>query len=165
MAEADLIDRLWARRHELSEAEWAEASPILLGYAAAAKWERSLVPEDDRLRHIIDRDRYIVAACLGSIKRAIAGRDWLHPGGGRGAYEWDDDRFREEFAAAISEIELALKPLEIVAWDKADCTQISERVAVARDMARLILALPHRPRTMIAADLGLPCPACQGLRE
>jgi hypothetical protein len=120
------------------------------------------VEDVDHLRHVIDRDRYIVAAALGSIKQTIAGYAWLM-GEGRGPYEWDDDRYRDEFRDAVEAIERATEPLTKVAWDKSDCTRIEERVVAAKHAAREMLALPHRKREMIAADLGLPCPACKQL--
>lgn len=31
-----LVERLWTRRHELTDAEWLEAAPVLLGMQVAA---------------------------------------------------------------------------------------------------------------------------------
>lgn len=107
--------------------------------------------EVQRLMHVIDRDRYVVAACLGQINAAIDGRVWLLEG--RGPYEWDDDRYREEFGDALKSIREAAQPLSIVAWDKSDCTRIEERVKAARHAARELLAKPIGPRAMIAADV------------
>lgn len=119
--------------------------------------------EIEHLRHVIDRDRYIVAAVAGSIDRAISGYQWLL-GEGRGPYEWDDDRFRDEFRHAVAAIEEAAKPLLHVAWDKTDCTRIEERVEAARLAAREVLNRPVPNRVMIAADLGLSCAYCTELR-
>ncbi|MBM3929502.1 MAG: hypothetical protein FJ335_13765 [Sphingomonadales bacterium] len=101
--------------------------------------------------HVIDRDRYVVAHCANQIEQAIRGREWLTQG--RGPYEWDDDRFYEEFADAVEAIREAAKPLAIVAWDKSDCTRIAERVNAARLAARELLAKPIGPREMVAADI------------
>lgn len=101
--------------------------------------------------HVIDRDRYVVAHCLGEIERQIRGREWLTQS--RGPYEWDDDRFYAEFADAIEAIRDAVKPLAVVAWDKTDCTRIEERVNAARLAARELLSRPLGPRQMIAADV------------
>lgn len=120
--------------------------------------------EVDRLMHVIDRDRYIVAAVVGAIKRAINGRAWLL-GEGRGPYEWDDERYKDEFRGAVEEIESAAEPLAHVGWDKTDCTQIEERVEAARLAAREFLNRPVPKRQMIAADIGLPCHACTALRH
>jgi hypothetical protein len=111
--------------------------------------------EVDHLKHVIDRDRYVVAIVLQRIKHEIAGREWLRSDG-RGPYEWDDERYKDEFSDAIDAIESAFEPLRIVAWDKSDCTKIEERVKAAREAAREILAKPHGPREMIAADLNAP---------
>lgn len=123
----------------------------------------TLADESEHLRHVLDRDRYIVAAVVGSIRKAIAGYQWLL-GEGRGSYEWDDDRFRDEFRHAVDAIEEAAKPLAHVGWDKTDCTRIEERVEAARLAAREVLNRPLPKRDMIAADLGLPCAYCTSLR-
>jgi hypothetical protein len=107
--------------------------------------------EVERLMHVIDRDRYVVAHCVGAITDAIHGRTWVLEG--RGPYEWDDDRYREEFGDALKAIEEAVQPLRIVAWDKSDCTRIEARVNAAKLAARKLLEKPHGPRDMIAADL------------
>lgn len=105
----------------------------------------------ERLMHVLDRDRYVVAYCLGLIETAVRGREWLLEG--RGPYEWDDDRYREEFGDAIRSIREAAQPLKIVAWDKADCTRIEERVNAAKLAARALLARPAAPRSMIATEI------------
>ncbi len=79
---------------------------------------------------ILERERTLVAEGVTAIKKAIDGREWLTEG--RGSYEWDDDRWHSEFAAAISEILTALKPLEKVAADWSNCPQKWEDVQKAR---------------------------------
>lgn len=125
--------------------------------------QAELADEVDRLMHVIDRDRYIVAAVVGAIRRAINGRAWLL-GEGRGPYEWDDERYKDEFRGAVEEIEAAAEPLAHVGWDKTDCTGIEERVEAARLAARDFLNRPAPKREMIAADIGLPCLSCTALR-
>ena len=107
--------------------------------------------EVERLTHVIDRDRYVVAHCLVAINEAVAGRTWLLEG--RGPYEWDDDDYRKEFGDALRSIREAAEPLAVVGWDKSDCTRIEERVNAARLAARELLAKKHGPREMILADI------------
>ena len=118
--------------------------------------------EVERLMHVIDRDRYVVAHCVGAIKEAIKGRAWLLEG--RGPFEWDDDDYRKEFGGALTAIEEAAAPLAIVGWDKSDCTRIEERVNAARLAARELLAKPHGHREMILADI-YPAPDATQTRE
>jgi len=108
----------------------------------------------DHLEHVIDRDRYVVAAGLTTIIRALRSYAWLV--GSRGPYDCDDDDYRKEFSDVVTYIETALDPLRKVAWDKSDCTDITERVIRAKEAANEILKSPPVPRMMIEADLGLP---------
>ena len=137
--------------------EWAEkiAKDVAASLTPSAAVQTAPVVQNsaevDRLMHVIDRDRYVVAACVGEIERQIRSREWLTQG--RGPYEWDDDRFYEEFADAIGAIRDAVKPLAIVGWDKSDCTRIEARVNAARLAARDLLAKPIGPRDMVHADI------------
>jgi hypothetical protein len=109
-------------------------------------------PIADHLRHVIDRDRYIVAACIGQIERACRGREWTLEG--RGPYEWDDDDYRKEFGIWLEDVLASLEPLRKVAWDKSDCDNSEARVIAAKEAASEMLKRPHGPREMIAADIG-----------
>jgi DNA repair exonuclease SbcCD ATPase subunit len=86
--------------------------------------------ERDAARAGLERDRTKLADALKPIREATASRFWLTEG--RGCYEWDDDRYREEFGHAIAEINDAIKGLESVATDWRDCPQTSAEVAKAR---------------------------------
>ena len=79
---------------------------------------------------VIERDRSLVAGVIPAIEKAIKGHEWLRLG--RGSYEWDDDRWRDEFAAAINEIEEAIQPLKRVAADLTSSPQLSAEVARIR---------------------------------
>ena len=68
----------------------------------------------------LEWERTEVAKGVESIKQAIKLRNWLTEG--RGPYTYNDDRWMEEFAAAIKEIESALEPLEIIARDTSNRT-------------------------------------------
>jgi hypothetical protein len=110
-----------------------------------------LFAQIEHQEHVIDRDRYVVAHCVGAIETAARARTWLLEG--RGPYEWDDDRYREEFGDALRSIEQAAQPLKIVGWDKSDCTLLEERVNAAKLAAKEMLAQPPGPRAMIWADI------------
>jgi len=64
--------------------------------------EEKLFEERDRstrLRRLLDRDRTGLAAALSGILRECNGSIWIAEG--RGAYEWDDDRYRDETRAFV----------------------------------------------------------------
>lgn len=116
-----------------------------------AEIEAATIERCEQLMHVIDRDRYIVAHGVNQIRAAIDGHSWLLEG--RGPYEWDDDRYRDEFGDAVKRIEAAMEPLRRVAWDKSDCTRITERVIAAKEAASEMLKQPIGPREMIATDI------------
>jgi hypothetical protein len=127
----------------------------------SAKTEPSAAGLED-MRHLLDRDRYIVAIALGHIKRALNGHRWLLEG--RGPYEWDDDRYRDEFADWVANVEAATGLLAKLAWDKDACETEADKVAAAREAARVYAVDPPvGHRTMLPSDLGLPCPSCAAL--
>jgi len=78
----------------------------------------------------LEYDRTKVAESVTAIKTSIRRREWLAES--RGSYEYDDERYQQEFGAAIKEIETSLEPLARIAanWDK--CPRDSESVAKAR---------------------------------
>ena len=78
----------------------------------------------------LEGDRTKVADCLSRANHAIASRDWLTEG--RGSYEWNDDRWHAEFAAAADEIKEALAPLTKIAADWKFCPKTAAEVAKAR---------------------------------
>jgi hypothetical protein len=86
----------------------------------------------EHLRHVIDRDRYVAAACLGAIEKVLHSRSWLREAG-RGSYAYDDERYQQEFGLAFDEITAALQPLRHLAKDKSDCTTDESKVKAARE--------------------------------
>lgn len=92
----------------------------------------------------LESDRTKVAECITKAKREIDSRHWITEG--RGSYEWDDDRYREEFYAAAVSIRSALEPLDKIAADWSQCPKSAKAVAEARidleaEVARLLAAL------------------------
>jgi hypothetical protein len=84
----------------------------------------------ERLRAIIERDRTEVARGIGAVRNEIRAREWLRLG--RGSYEYNDDRWRDEFGAAIDAIEAAMEPLRKVASNLRDSPVTAEAIAAAR---------------------------------
>ncbi len=86
--------------------------------------------EIERLQAVNEQDRTAVAEGLQTIFQAIKGREWLRLG--RGSYEWDDDRWKDEFGAALDEIWDALEPLRQIAGNLKDCPATQAAVDAAR---------------------------------
>lgn len=87
----------------------------------------------DRLQAIIERDRTQVARAIVVVRNAIRAHEWLKLG--RGSYEYNDDRWRDEFGAALDEIEAAMAPLRAVAANLNDSPTSAEAIAAARALA------------------------------
>jgi hypothetical protein len=87
-----------------------------------------------RLQDTLDTERYKVALGVQAIRKAVEGRQWLSEGG-RGSYTYDDERYQQEFGAALDEISAALKPLRSIARDWSDCPTDPLRVAANRKAA------------------------------
>ena len=130
---ADLIARLRARadNHDKLMGNLAYYGPIDAALdRAAADALICPVTEAARLSAVIERDRTTVADGIQAIRKAISSHEWLRLG--RGSYEWDDDRWKDEFGAAIDAIETALDPLRKVAIDWSDCPTRTEEIMAAR---------------------------------
>lgn len=95
--------------------------------------------EIERLKDVIDVDRYKVAIGVEAVTKALNCRRWLSEGG-RGPYAWDDERYQQEFGGAISEIDAALATLRGVSRDWSDSPLDPLRVAANRKAARAALA-------------------------
>jgi hypothetical protein len=76
----------------------------------------------------LERDRTNVMETVNAVHSEIAGRQWLLDG--RGPYGWDDDRYKDEFAAALDAIR---KPLEVLRKIGADWTNCPTDPAAIRD--------------------------------
>ena len=87
--------------------------------------------EVGRLRDKLESDRAIVCDGLHEIGDAIKSVEWLRLG--RGSYEWDDDRWKDEFGTAIDAIFVSLDPLRRVAGDWTDCSRDPRDIKRARE--------------------------------
>lgn len=99
-------------------------------HARAEKAER----ERDDARAANERDRTEIIVAVNALTDAFARRDWLIRGG-RGSYEWDDDRFRDEFRDAMAEFEPHVDRLRRIGADRTDCPETWAEVLAARATA------------------------------
>ena len=79
---------------------------------------------------LIERDRSKLAAGLSALDEVIRRREWLAEG--RGPFEWDDDRYRDEFTATAAEIRAAVADLRSIARDWTGCPTDSALIAASR---------------------------------
>lgn len=102
--------------------------------AIAKSWEDIdvLIAEVDRLKRVNERDRSAIALWVERLRAEI--RRSYAMAEGRGSYEWDDDRYRDEFKNAFGRLEKALDKAikDTHAHDLTDCPARSEEVAAAR---------------------------------
>lgn len=78
----------------------------------------------------IEHDRTSLCSPIAAMRKALQSREWLRLG--RGSYEWNDDRWRDEFAEACNEIYAAIEPLQKVASDWTHCSRDGKSVESAR---------------------------------
>lgn len=90
----------------------------------------ALEAEIKRLGNRLEYDRSEVAGGIAAVENAIKGREWLREG--RGCYEYDDDRWKDEFGGALDEIREALQPLRRIAKDWSDCPTEPDDIKQAR---------------------------------
>lgn len=79
-------------------------------------------------RNALDRDQTGLAAALARVIRVTEGYWWVTEG--RGSYEWDDERYREETATALSTVAVMAK-LALVASGNLAAVVIQGREASA----------------------------------
>ncbi|GJD85428.1 hypothetical protein [Methylobacterium haplocladii] len=105
---------------------------LIAGPLASVLAERNAaLAERDEARRALERDRSTVAVTVNKMRESLRGRAWLLEGG-RGPYEWDDDRFREEFSQALDEIAAPLDVLRGIARDWSNCPTDQAEIDLAR---------------------------------
>lgn len=62
-----------------------------------------LIEENRKLQDAVDRDKSGLAGALGAVLKEVEGRRWVVQG--RGSYEWNDDKYRQETGWALEAIE------------------------------------------------------------
>lgn len=82
------------------------------------------------LEAVIEADRTRIIDGVNAVKAALNSRFWLTEG--RGHYEWDDDRYREEFRDAANAVLEAFRLLETIGADLSNCPQTTKDVIKAR---------------------------------
>lgn len=66
-----------------------------------------LIEENRKLQDAIDRDKTGLAGALVGVLDEVKGRRWVVQG--RGSYEWNDDKYRQETGLALDAIEKIAK--------------------------------------------------------
>lgn len=89
----------------------------------------------ERAEAALERDRTKVAETINAVRSEIAGREWVLTG--RGPYDWDDDRYRAEFAQALAAIRGPIDSLRSIARDWSNCPVDPEKIKAARTPAAL----------------------------
>lgn len=87
-------------------------------FAAFNKMRNELCDAQAKLDEALcanELDRRSLHAVVSSLEAEITGRMWLIEG--RGCYEWDDDKYQQEFGWAIHAIQEKLEPLRKIASD------------------------------------------------
>ena len=117
-----------------------------------------VVKERDAARADLERDRSTVIVAVNSIRDEIASRSWLLEG--RGPYEWDDDRYRAEFSAALDAIKMPIEKLRAIGRDWSNCPTDPDAIQAARidwkaraERAEAALATARRVALEEAANL------------
>ena len=131
----DLIDADYERA---CDAGWIGQEPKLLAILAGRERQlrealaqiAALTKQVEELTQAIEHDRTSLCSPLESMRKALESREWLRLG--RGSYEWNDDRWRDEFAEACNEIYAAIEPLQKVASDWTHCSRDGKLVESAR---------------------------------
>lgn len=78
----------------------------------------------------IEHDRTEICDAVSGLRKVLQEREWL--GEGRGPYEWDDDRWHNEFTATAADIREAMEPLVKIAADLTNSPKSHEEVIEAR---------------------------------
>lgn len=84
----------------------------------------------EEMSGIIEGERAKCAQAVADIRSAIGRRAWLTEG--RGSYEYNDDRWMDEFRIALNEIDAELEKLNPIISDRSYCPQHSREVTAAR---------------------------------
>ena len=85
----------------------------------------------ERAEAALERDRTAVITACNKVCEEMAGRAWLLEG--RGPYEWDDDRYRQEFSTALRAIEAPIEALRKIGRDWSNCPSDPQSISDARE--------------------------------
>src|SRR5208283_3395701 len=87
-------------------------------------------PQASEPQLALEHDRAKVAECVTRIKKELHSYDWLITS--RGSYEWDDDKWHEEFKRASEAIWEAIEPMVNIAADWTHCPKDQATIEQAR---------------------------------
>jgi len=87
-------------------------------------------PQASEPQLALEHDRAKVAECVTRIKKELHSYDWLITS--RGSYEWDDDKWHEEFKRASEAIWEAIEPMIKIAADWTHCPKDQATIERAR---------------------------------
>ena len=127
----ELVERLRARlEHTFDYAtQGAEWQNDALCQEAATALER-VVRERDEALATLEHDRAKVITACNEFSDAFARRKWLLES--RGPYEWDDDRYRDEFSAALAELSEPVERMRVIGKDWSNCPTNHDEIMRAR---------------------------------
>ncbi len=119
-----------AESERLREEAELNYSITLTGFRASEEALKNSEQLRKEAESAIEADRSVIADFVTRLNKAISSRFWLTEG--RGSYEWDDDRYREEFHAAVTAINKVLAPMIKLAANIANSPKTSAEVVAAR---------------------------------
>jgi hypothetical protein len=99
----------------------------------------------------LEKDRTRIIDGVNGLSDALKRRQWLLTS--RGSYEWDDERFVQEFRDAIEEIDKAVEPLRVIGADKSNCPQTTAEVIKSRIDLEAALAAAEAERDRLRSAL------------
>jgi hypothetical protein len=119
------------RRGEMSLHELAKLCGFHLAeYERGAALSCKPASEAHPAQMALEHDRTKVAECITAVKKALGNYDWLITS--RGSYEWNDDRWHEEFKRASENIREAIEPMVRIAADWTHCPKTQAEIEKAR---------------------------------
>jgi hypothetical protein len=104
----------------------------------------------DEVKAVIERERTSVCVAVRALEEEVKSRSWLQEG--RGCYEWNDDRYREEFGYAADAIKERIEPLRKIGTDLSNSPTTTEAAIEARRDLRAELTKAHTERDRLAAE-------------
>lgn len=123
-------------RRKLTKEDWYDCGAPHLRMKMGCDSNEVYNPKNDSTalkaaQYALERDRTKVAECVTAIKKELKAYDWLIDS--RGSYEWDDDRWHDEFKQASKAISDAIEPMICIAADWSNCPKTDAEVKEARE--------------------------------
>lgn len=130
-----MIEKVWAERWREDPSYKSgrrEVEPLYSASALTALAARTEKAERERdlARLALERDRSKVIEACNAFNDAYKRRSWLLES--RGPYEWDDDRYRDEFNQAYDELSKPIAVLTAIGKDWSNCPTDHEQIMRAR---------------------------------